>query len=147
MLLAHHAAVFAHLHVQDPVYAVLNLPVPAHGRREARGLGGQTAELVAPLGRRAPVRLPHRFHHSDAAQGFPLSFVRQPTDLLGVPVAAGLNKLMCRTRKATGLGIVEKLLDLGVLPKGPAHGKRPAVLLHCPAAQSSATLTAQNVHV
>lgn len=37
--------------------------------------------------------------------------------------------------------------DITVLRETPAHGKRPAVLLHCPAARSSAGLIAQKVHV
>jgi hypothetical protein len=37
--------------------------------------------------------------------------------------------------------------DCSVLRESPAHGKRPAVLLHCPATQSSAGLTAQKVQV
>lgn len=37
--------------------------------------------------------------------------------------------------------------DITVLQEAPAHGKRPVVLLHCPAARSSACLTAQKVHV
>jgi hypothetical protein len=37
--------------------------------------------------------------------------------------------------------------DLSVLREAPAHGKRPVVLLHCPAARSSAGLIAQKVHV
>lgn len=37
--------------------------------------------------------------------------------------------------------------DISVLREGPAHGKRPEVLLHCPAGRSSAGLTAQKVQV
>jgi hypothetical protein len=107
--------------VREEIMAVLRdvgKPVPAHRRRKPRHVGGQAAEVVAPFHRLAPGHFPHRFHHPDAAQGFPLRPVGKPTNHFRDPVAPrldasmilvhGLGELMRDVGEAAGVGVVEE---------------------------------------
>lgn len=81
MMLSGPVGIFAELHVEHPMLAIFDPPMPTHDLGKAREVR-ERASVIPIFGRAFVTELADRFHPPDGRQTGPLRFLRQPVERL-----------------------------------------------------------------
>src|SRR5512144_2758954 len=93
MVLARPVGVFTELHVQDPMLAVLDIPLTPDRLGKMRPIG-ERAQIVPAFCRGFVTHLTARFHPAHGLQTGPLRLLWQPLDSVTQDIAPGLEASM-----------------------------------------------------
>src|SRR5512144_1154064 len=93
MVLARPVGVLTELHVQDPMLAVLAIPMTPYCFRKPRPIA-ERAQIVSAFCRGFVTHLTARFHPAHGLQAGPLRLLWQPLDSVTQDIAPGLEASM-----------------------------------------------------